>query len=704
MTETRKLATILALDMVGYSRATEKDDSSAAHAVHRIRDVLTQVASPRNGRIFSSAGDGFMLEFPTATAGLEAALALIETVKQLDPPVQVRIGLHTGEVIVESDGDLLGHAVNIAARLQQRASPGEIVLSEDVRRSARGALTSKLVSLGDVKLDKMSETIDIYAANVERGGLRLPRLGRRGRFAAIAAALLIVGALGAVWLLQPSRGVRTAVFTLRAPAGDAELVSLARGVTSEIVETSHQIGIETVFTDESANSQGRSQEQQARSLDAVFTIEGELVREGETVRASIRLNEVRGQHTLWAQSFERETAHAAELRLEAASAVIAVMECAVSARRDAAQLAASALSTLLRGCELIALGQEGLDEAVRLIEQVTRAAPRSSFLQGRLAGGYWDLYYSAPQTDDRLLQLADAAADAALRIDPGNSEALVVKTDRISYAASRRAWEEALVAALRRSPNSAQLNFYYAWFLRTHGRPEEAVQYQRRALGLRPLSPLYVVTLAFAMASVGHDREAIELLADTEARWPDNSEVWYERFRVNLWFGSRTEAVRLLDHAPSDYNTARLQCYRRVTTALAANTDASRRQATRAAHECWQPSDRFVVLAAAGDVDAAFADVERLLAECPDAISTAAVGQDQGAFPACIIDFPWRTMFYPMTAAMRADPRFMPLMHRGGLLQYWLETDRWPEFCEDPSLPYDCRQEALRVAGAARQP
>ncbi|MGD9980644.1 MAG: adenylate/guanylate cyclase domain-containing protein, partial [Hyphomonadaceae bacterium] len=190
MSETRKLATILALDIVGYSRATERDDSAAAAAVHKTRALLSEVSAARAGRIFSSAGDGFMLEFPTATAGLEAAFAITEACKQFDPPLKVRIGLHSGEVLVEADGDLLGHAVNIAARLQQRASPGEIVLSEDVRRSARGALTSNLVSLGDVKLDKMSETLDIYAANVKRGGLPPFLRGRRARFAAIGAALL----------------------------------------------------------------------------------------------------------------------------------------------------------------------------------------------------------------------------------------------------------------------------------------------------------------------------------------------------------------------------------------------------------------------------------------------------------------------------------------------------------------------------------
>jgi len=693
VSETRKLATILALDIVGYSRATERDDAAAAAAIHMTRDLLTEVSAARGGRIFSSAGDGFMLEFPTATAGLEAALAVSEACKQLDPPLNVRIGLHSGEVLVEADGDLLGHAVNIAARLQQRAGPGEIVLSEDVRRSARGALTDDLVSLGDVKLDKMSETLDIYAANAERRRLPLFLRGRRARFAAIGAALLAAGVLGAVLVLQPSRDVRTAVFALQAPAGDAELVSLARGVTNEIVDTLHQIGIETASSSETSDE--RSIAQRGRALGAAFTIEGDLIPEGDTVRASVRLSDVNGRQTLWAQSFERPSARAAELRLEVASVAVAVMQCAVEARRGAPQFTPQTLSMLLRSCEP-SVDYES-EAAWRLLGQVAEAVPDSSFVQGRFA----DFTYLASTFEppgslrEQLVQQATMAADRALRLDPANGDALLVKTLILSETLSHAEWEAALLSALRRAPDNPGLNRVYAIFLRTHGRPREAVSYLRRALAREPLSPGNVRELVFTLASVGGDREAIDLLADTEARWPGNEDLWWERFRINLWFGSRAAALRMLDEAPSGFTTAQIQCFRLAAIALETETGAARRQVMRGARECW-PSDRFLILTAIGEVDAAFAASESMLAECQD------VGAGSPMPEACIHGHPWRVYFYPMTAPMRRDQRFMPLMHRAGLVEYWLETDRWPDFCEDPSLPYDCRQEARRISGVAR--
>src|SRR5690348_11040675 len=110
MAEVRKLATILSLDVAGYSHAAERDDGAAAEGVRSVRAMITEVIAPFGGRIFSSAGDGFMLEFPSATAGVRAALALLKedasTARHLP---QIRIGLHLGEVIVEENGDLLGH-------------------------------------------------------------------------------------------------------------------------------------------------------------------------------------------------------------------------------------------------------------------------------------------------------------------------------------------------------------------------------------------------------------------------------------------------------------------------------------------------------------------------------------------------------------------------------------------------------------------
>ena len=164
MTERRKLATIMAVDVAGYSRAAEADESAAAEAVARLRASIEEIIASFGGRVFNTAGDGVMIEFPAATAGVQAAVKLLEESQAgvRDLP-QIRIGLHLGEVIVAADDDLLGHGVNVAARLQALAEPGTAAVSGAVHDQMRSAADILLTPQGRVQLDKMSERMEVFS-------------------------------------------------------------------------------------------------------------------------------------------------------------------------------------------------------------------------------------------------------------------------------------------------------------------------------------------------------------------------------------------------------------------------------------------------------------------------------------------------------------------------------------------------------------
>jgi predicted ATPase len=155
---TRKLATIVALDVVGYSARTEADEARTTAEVAALRKVIEAIAAKHGGRVFNTAGDGFMLEFGSSLAAVEAAFELAETCEP-----KVRVGVHLGDVVVQPNGDLLGHGVNVAARLMAKSDPGGALVSADVRRTIRGPLAQRLESRGLLKLDKMAETIEAFA-------------------------------------------------------------------------------------------------------------------------------------------------------------------------------------------------------------------------------------------------------------------------------------------------------------------------------------------------------------------------------------------------------------------------------------------------------------------------------------------------------------------------------------------------------------
>jgi class 3 adenylate cyclase/tetratricopeptide (TPR) repeat protein len=155
---TRKLATIVALDVAGYSARTEADEARTTAEVAALRKVIEGIAARHGGRVFNTAGDGFMLEFGSSLSAVEAALELAETCVP-----KVRVGVHLGDVVVQPNGDLLGHGVNVAARLMARSDPGSALVSGAVRQSIRGPITERLQSRGLLKLDKMAETIEAFA-------------------------------------------------------------------------------------------------------------------------------------------------------------------------------------------------------------------------------------------------------------------------------------------------------------------------------------------------------------------------------------------------------------------------------------------------------------------------------------------------------------------------------------------------------------
>ena len=241
MSEQRKLATIMAIDVAGYSRAAEQDDRAAAATVKQTRAAIDAVVEPMGGRVFNTAGDGFMIELPTASAGVDAATLLLQ---EANLP-SLRIGVHVGEVIVTETGDLLGHGVNVAARLQQMAEPGSAIISQAALVQKAG-ITAR--ALGRVRLDKMQERQEVFALGA-KPGQRFPRVfWRRWRSVGIgaAAALAVVIIAASLWPDAPWRDTeppRLAV--LRFENSDETEPAFADEVADELItELSRVRGME----------------------------------------------------------------------------------------------------------------------------------------------------------------------------------------------------------------------------------------------------------------------------------------------------------------------------------------------------------------------------------------------------------------------------------------------------------------------------
>src|SRR5437667_4605106 len=173
MTEKRKLAAILAADVVGFSRLTGADEDRTLARLRALRsDLIDPTIAVYHGRVVKRTGDGALVEFRSVVEAVRSAIeiqnGMVERNAGLpaERRIEFRIGIHLGDVVEESDGDLMGDGVNIAARLEGVAKPRAICLSEDAYRQVKARLDLAVSDLGPTELKNIGHRVRVYSLEV----------------------------------------------------------------------------------------------------------------------------------------------------------------------------------------------------------------------------------------------------------------------------------------------------------------------------------------------------------------------------------------------------------------------------------------------------------------------------------------------------------------------------------------------------------
>jgi len=230
MAGTRKIAAILVADIVGYSRLAGADEDRTLSRLRGLRsDLIDPAIDAHRGRIVKRTGDGSLIEFRSVVDAVRCAIevqnGLVERNAGVPPDrrIEFRVGIHLGDVVEESDGDLMGDGVNIAARLEGVAKPGTICLSEDAYRQVKQRLDLKVSDLGPIPLKNIAEPVRVYSLEVgqpaqaksapsatradqAKSPTSKGRLGFGPLAAATAALILLAVASG--WFLLAGEGGR----------------------------------------------------------------------------------------------------------------------------------------------------------------------------------------------------------------------------------------------------------------------------------------------------------------------------------------------------------------------------------------------------------------------------------------------------------------------------------------------------------------
>jgi adenylate cyclase len=346
MTETRKLAAILAADVVGYSRLAGADEDRTLARLRALRsDLIDPTIAVHHGRVVKRTGDGSLVEFRSVVDAVRCAIevqnGMVERNAGLPPErrIEFRVGIHLGDVVEESDGDLMGDGVNIAARLEAIAKPGAICLSEDAYRQVKARLDLAVSDLGPTQLKNIAEPVRIYALEVGKPRRRnRPSQPRRGSalFVPLAAGIIaLIAIAGGSWYFLGAS--RTATVTSKAPttpeaahlsivvlpfsnlSGDASQDYLGDVLTEELTTSLARLRGSFVVSRTTAFAyRGKAVDvrQIGKELGVRYALEGSAQRSGTRVRVSAQLIDTETGAHLWADQLDADQADLLEMQDE----------------------------------------------------------------------------------------------------------------------------------------------------------------------------------------------------------------------------------------------------------------------------------------------------------------------------------------------------------------------------------------------------
>ena len=323
MTETRKLAAILAADVVGFSRLASVDEDRTLARLRALRsDLIDPTIAVNNGRVVKRTGDGSLVEFRSVVDAVRCAIevqnGMVERNAGVPPErrIEFRVGIHLGDVVEESDGDLMGDGVNIAARLEGIAKPGAICLSEDAYRQVRARLDLAVNDLGLTQLKNIAEPVRVYSLEVG-----VPAQTK-------SATKVGIPEKPSPRLALPDKP-SIAVLAFQNMSGDPEQEYFADGMVEDIITGLSRIKwLFVIARNSSFVYKGKAVDvrQVGRELGVRYVLEGGVRKAGNRVRITVQLLEAETGAHLWADKFDGALEDVFELQDQITDRVVGIVE------------------------------------------------------------------------------------------------------------------------------------------------------------------------------------------------------------------------------------------------------------------------------------------------------------------------------------------------------------------------------------------
>jgi adenylate cyclase len=506
----RRLAAILAADLVGYSRLIRADEEGTLAAFQALRsELIDPKIAAHNGRIFKEMGDGFLVEFASVVDGVRAAAEIQQAVAERNQSVPedkrlvFRVGLNLGDVVIDGD-DIHGDGINVASRLEGLAKPGGICISAKVYEEVRDRLDLAFEDMGDREVKNIDRPVRVW------------RWVAGGKAAAAGPAT----AEGPLPLPdKPS----IAVLPFDNMSTDPEQEFFADGLSEDIITTLSKISNLFVIARNSSfvfKGQAVDVREVAGKLGVRYVLEGSVRAAGKRLRVTAQLvDAIDGGH-LWADRFDRQMDDIFDIQDEIMREIVTALRIKMS-DGEQAQIwlrgtdNVEAWSNAMQGVDLALQGAANtVSEGRRLLERAIAIDPEYATARAWIGfTHYLDGHFGYSDDPNGSLRQALEAANRALALDPGSVQGLMIKgamevqleLDANGIDTCRRA------ASL--APNDTFLKIVLARSLADLGELAEAEGLLREAMRLNPYCPIhYFGILANVLEMQGRDEEAMALL------------------------------------------------------------------------------------------------------------------------------------------------------------------------------------------------
>ena len=504
----RRLAAILAADVVGYSALMQRAEEATYAEFERLkREVIEPSLSRNEGRLIKTTGDGALAEFASPSAAVRCAVEIQESIASGRSSLKLRIGVNLGEVIVGADGDLFGDGINIAVRLEGAADPGGILMSEKVYSEVEGKLNFGLEDRGEQQLKNIAKPVRAYA--VRAGAHRAPtdRLS---------------------WLPPLPNKPSIAVLPFENMSGDPEQEYFADGMVEEIITALSRFkSFFVIARNSSFTFKGRAVDikEVGRRLGVRYVLEGSVRKASGKVRITAQLIDATTGIHLWSDRFEGDLENIFELQDQVASGVVGaidpkLLEAEIARVKRKAPANYDAYDCFLRASALIhQWNTEGREEALRLFYKAIELDPDYGQAYAFATQCYcWRKVDGLATDPDNERRETERLAREAIRLGRDDGFSLSLAGHSLAMVVGELNEGAALIErALTLNPNLAVSWNLGGWVRLWLNQPDAAIDHFARAMRLSPLDVGF------------HSAETGTAFAHLRARRYEEASLWAEQ-------------------------------------------------------------------------------------------------------------------------------------------------------------------------------